>query len=135
MVLEEALGTRNLKKSAPGFASTEQSILMLIDLVFTHSKLVTERPQKLKAALEYLEVNKDEFKNLLIIYMDTSYTLSTKQQFELKSKYHFDTTPFNKKIFQLLLEKLGMPEKPEKKAPRIGRNQKLENYKTIDNPI
>jgi hypothetical protein len=67
--------------------------------------------------------------------MDTSYTLGTKQQFELKNKYHFDTTPFNKRIFQLLLEKLGMPEKPDKKPQRRGRNQKLENYKTLDNPI
>lgn len=70
-------------------------------------------------------------------YMETSYTLSTKQQFELKCRYHFDTTPFNKKIFQLLLEKLGMPEKPEKKqVVRRGRNQaKVDAYKTIDNPI
>lgn len=44
LVLEEALGTRNLKKSAPGYASTEQSVLMLIDLVFTHAKLAQERP-------------------------------------------------------------------------------------------
>ena len=109
---------------------------MLLDLIFTHAKQAHDRPRKLKQALEYLEENREEFKNHFMTYMDTSYTLSTKQQFELKSKYHYDSTPFNKKIFQLLLEKLGMPEKLVKKAKR-GRNAPNQPtaYKTIDNPI
>lgn len=82
----------------------------MFDYAFLAQK--AENPHKsLSAIIDFIQNNVDEAHNLLKYFAENYFKLPVVKANEIKQKYEFGSTPKNKRIFEFLLPKVGLPNK------------------------
>lgn len=71
--------------------------------------------QSLKEASIFMKENREEVSKLIKEFSEQSYKMSRRRIEDVKNKYPYETCINNKKVFEFLLSKVGMPLRPDKK--------------------